>query len=90
LPASPARQRLGLPVKQSDDRYSHGAETGNTDAQGRRHGCKARKPEKPLQEDQERRAGSLPDFRGSIKAPSKGHGIEGLRHRLSCLGAGIA
>jgi hypothetical protein len=75
LPAGPARQRLGLPVEQFDDRGSHGAETGNTDAQGRRHGCKAREPEKPMEKDQERRAGSLPDFRGAIKALGDGQSM---------------
>ena len=48
LSAGPARQRLGLPVEQFDDRRSDGAETGNADAQGRRHGCKAREPEEPM------------------------------------------
>jgi hypothetical protein len=42
LPAGALPQRLGLPAKQRDDRGSNVAETGNADAQGRRHGCKAR------------------------------------------------
>ncbi len=42
LPAGPAPQRLGLPAEQRYNRGSNGAETGNADAQRRRHGCTAR------------------------------------------------
>ncbi len=42
LPAGPAPQRLGLPAEQRYNSGSNGAETGNADAQGRRHGCNAR------------------------------------------------
>jgi hypothetical protein len=44
FPAGPARQRLSLSAKQGDDRGANGADTGNPDAQGRRHGGKAAKP----------------------------------------------
>ena len=42
LPAGPAPERLGLPAEQRYNRGSNGAKTGNSDAQGRRHGCNAR------------------------------------------------
>jgi hypothetical protein len=68
LPAGPAPQRLGLPAEQRDNRGSNGAETGNADAQGRRHGCNAREAGGWGDDKERRQQGFLPDFRDAFKA----------------------
>ena len=78
LPADPAPQRLGLPAEQRYNRGSNGAETGNADAQGRRHGCKAREAGGWETTKSRRQMGFLPDFRDAIKAAA------GPRGRTGC------
>jgi hypothetical protein len=63
--ACPPLQRLGLAVQKLDNGGSDGAETGNADAQGRRHEKSARGVS--TWEESKAAAGLLPDFQGTIK-----------------------